>query len=162
MTDIEVMNIIKSERERLISLLPHLDPLRENHVYRTTLENIQQLGWLAPHEPCAVCTCEPKVPVNEEPYVEPTPFPEPSAEEYTAPVMEAAVTTTEIADSGPTTDKLGVPAKTYTMTEVRAALAQSRKKGVNVTELMKDLGYDNFTAVPAAKYPELMARLESL
>lgn len=162
MTEIE--NIIKSERERLISLLPHLDPLRENQVYRTTLENIQQLGWLAPHEPCAVCTCgEPKVPVNtkaedvEEPYVEPTPFPEPSTEEYTAPVMDdpnvlPATKPEPAADTG----------KTYTMAEVRAALANSRKKGVNVTELLKEMGYGNFTAVPAAEYGAVMARLESL
>ena len=156
MTDIE--NIIKSERERLISLLPHLDPLRENQVYRTTLENIQQLGWLAPHEPCAVCTCgEPKAEDVEEPYVEPTPFPEPSTEEYTAPVMDDP---NVLPATKPEPEP--EPAKTYTMTEVRAALAQSRKKGVNVNEFLQGLGYDNFTAVPAAKYGEVMAELEKL
>ena len=87
------------------------------------------------------------------------PFPEPSTEEYTAPVMEPAVTTTKIADSGPTVDKLGDPAPTFTKEEVRAALAKSRKKGINVTELLCELGYDNFTAVPAAKYGEVMAKL---
>ena len=49
--------------------------------------------------------------------------------------------------------------KFFTKEEVRAALAKSRKRGVNVTELLDALGYDNFSAVPAGKYREIMARL---
>ena len=50
-------------------------------------------------------------------------------------------------------------AKTYTKEEVRAALAKSRKQGVNVTELLDEMGYDNFSAVPAGKYGEIMSKL---
>ncbi len=77
--------------------------------------------------------------------------PEPSIEELTRRVMDNVIYTEEPAPEEPT--------KTYTKEEVRAALAKSRKNGVNVTELLDELGYDNFSAVPAGKYGEIMAKL---
>lgn len=50
-------------------------------------------------------------------------------------------------------------AEPYTKEEVRAALAESRKRGVKVTELLGELGYDNFSAVPAGEYGAVMAKL---
>ena len=50
--------------------------------------------------------------------------------------------------------------KTYEMTEVRAALVEARKRGVNVSALLKEFGVDNFGAFPAGKYGELMKKLE--
>ncbi len=50
----------------------------------------------------------------------------------------------------------------YKMEDVRAALvAARRKKGVNVTELLREFGVENFSAFPAGRYWELMQRLES-
>ena len=49
--------------------------------------------------------------------------------------------------------------RSYTKEEVRAALAESRKRGVKVTELLGELGYDNFSAVPAGEYGAVMAKL---
>lgn len=57
--------------------------------------------------------------------------------------------------SGPTPET----GRSYTKEEVRAALAESRKRGVKVTELLGELGYDNFSAVPAGEYGEVMAKL---
>lgn len=51
------------------------------------------------------------------------------------------------------------PGKTYEMSEVRAALVAARKKGTNVTELLKEFGVENFSAFPAGRYGELMQRL---
>lgn len=51
--------------------------------------------------------------------------------------------------------------KSYEMTEVRAALVEARKKGVNVSALLKEFGVENFGAFPAGRYGELMARLEA-
>lgn len=47
----------------------------------------------------------------------------------------------------------------YKMEDVRAALVEARRKGMNVTELLKEFGVENFSAFPAGKYGELMARL---
>lgn len=69
------------------------------------------------------------------------PFPEPFPEPFAEPAPE------------PKTER------SYTKEEVRAALAESRKRGVKVTELLGELGYDNFSAVPAGEYGAVMAKL---
>ena len=69
------------------------------------------------------------------------PFPEPFPEPFAEPAPE------------PKTER------SYTKEEVRAALAESRKRGVKVTELLGDGGYDNFSAVPAGEYGAVMAKL---
>jgi len=50
--------------------------------------------------------------------------------------------------------------KTYTGPEVRKALVDARGKGVNVKEILAGFGAENFSALPAAKYGELMKKLE--
>ena len=50
--------------------------------------------------------------------------------------------------------------QTYTMVEVRAALVEARKRGVNVAALLREFGVENFGAFPAGKYGELMERLK--
>lgn len=49
--------------------------------------------------------------------------------------------------------------KTYEMADVRAALVAARRKGTNVTALLKEFGVDNFGAFPAGRYGELMEKL---
>ena len=51
------------------------------------------------------------------------------------------------------------PAKTYDKEEVRAALAEGRKHGIKVSDLLNEMGYGTFTAIPASEYPEIMKRL---
>lgn len=130
-----VKEVVENEIRRLTTVLPDLDPVKDINLYDKVLECLQTLVYLpiddeSKHIPHKI----------EEPYVEPTPFPspEPSVEEYEPPVMDD---------------------KTYTKEEVRAALANGRKNGLNVVELLAEFGAENFTGLPAAKYPEIMARL---
>lgn len=86
---------------------------------------------------------------------------------------ELGRTTQETADKGEDSDSKSVtvsPAVTdteaenhpdYKMEDVRAALVTARRKrGVNVTELLREFGVDNFGSFPAGRYWELMQRLE--
>lgn len=50
-------------------------------------------------------------------------------------------------------------AKTYSPSEVRKALVEARGKGTDVKAILAKVGADNFTAVPEAKYGELMSLL---
>jgi hypothetical protein len=63
------------------------------------------------------------------------------------------------AHSAPTEATSPTTGKTYEMSEVRAALVDARRKGTNVTELLKEFGVENFSAFPAGRYGELMQRL---
>lgn len=53
-------------------------------------------------------------------------------------------------------------AKTYEASEVRKALVDAKGNGVNVKEILGSFGAENFGALPAAKYGELMARLQEV
>ena len=54
----------------------------------------------------------------------------------------------------------GESTKVYKMEDVRAALVEARRsRGVNVTELLKEFGVENFSAFPAGRYGELLAKL---
>ena len=48
----------------------------------------------------------------------------------------------------------------YKMEEVRAALAKARGRGVNVSEIIRSFGADNFQQITPDKYPAVMAKLE--
>lgn len=49
--------------------------------------------------------------------------------------------------------------KTYEAAEVRRALVSARGRGVDVKAILSQVGADNFTAVPEAKYSEVMDAL---
>ena len=61
----------------------------------------------------------------------------------------------------PVEDKT-VEEKTYEASEVRKALVDAKGNGVNVKEILGSFGAENFGALPAAKYGELMARLQEV
>ena len=52
------------------------------------------------------------------------------------------------------------PEPEYTQAEVRAKLAEARRLGVNVAAIVRDFGVENFTAIPATKYGELLERVK--
>ena len=52
--------------------------------------------------------------------------------------------------------------KTYTASDVRKALVEVKAKGVDVKEVLSEFGVADFRALPAAKYGQLMARLEAM
>lgn len=150
----EDLNKLRAERDRTIDMLAELNPIREAETVSKVLDNLQILDgflnpwWLdkTPEAPAAKLEDEP------------------SKEEFSPPVMTVLPKTEPASDPEPTPEPepAADTGKTYTKEEVRAALAQSRKKGVNVTELLAEFGAANFTGLPAAKYPEVMARLEEL
>lgn len=48
---------------------------------------------------------------------------------------------------------------TFKMEEVRAALAKARGRGVNVSEIIRSFGADNFQQIPKNQYGAIMAKL---
>lgn len=72
-----------------------------------------------------------------------------------APVTEAAPAVPVEVETEPETTE-------YKLEDVRAALVDARRnRGVNVTELLREFGVENFSAFPAGKYGELMAKLKA-
>ena len=137
--------ILQKEYERLVSRIGEVDPLINPQTYKTLLECIDGLYALSGSELVDVSEL---MDVGAE--KEPDPIPEmeePSVEEFKPPVMNVVKPEPE------------TPVHSFTKEEVRAALARARKNGTNVVELLGEFGYDNFSAVPAGTYPELMARL---
>lgn len=145
MTD-EVRDILQRELTRCALALTEMDPAREHKSYGELVTTVQSLIWMTN----APDTASPVVGVEQEPYI-PAEIKVIPAEEMTEEDKADAAAVIEAAEEAKT--------KEYTREEVRAALARSRKTGVNVPELLAEFGVDNFSALPAGKYPELMARL---
>ena len=153
---IDFTKLFGTEIQRMSEKLCAMDP--GSAAYGQMLSNMSELIWLADRiglmtqekpdvidvtpahvkkaveEDLGLDTPEEAAPQTE-PF--PEPFPEPFAEPEPEPKTE----------------------RSYTKEEVRAALAESRKRGVKVTELLGELGYDNFSAVPAGEYGAVMAKL---
>jgi hypothetical protein len=95
-----------------------------------------QLGWMATPEETISCIV-PDAPDPETP-AEPDPSDEPEPEK-------------------PETGDDEEPA--FKMEEVRAALAKARGRGVNVSEIIRSFGADNFQQIPKNQYGAIMAKL---
>jgi len=48
----------------------------------------------------------------------------------------------------------------FSLIQVRAALREAKKRGVDIAEVIKSFGASNLTDLPAEKYSELMKKLE--
>ena len=83
-------------------------------------------------------------------------FPEEPPDEV-ADEFVKGTTVAENATTAPTTET-----KTYTSSEVRAALVDARGKGADIKAVMTQFGVNNFQEIPAARYAELMAVLEAV
>lgn len=147
MTNLDAKEILRREYLRVVDRLGEVDPVQNPTLYRELLSMIESLGWMSNTHRAEET---PDTPTVDEIIAEvKAEKPEPSVEEYAPPVMNNPEPAEE--------PKIDAPALTKEV--VRAALAKARKSGVNVTELLGELGYDNFSAVPAAKYGEIMERL---
>lgn len=153
---IDLTELFDNEIQRMARGLPVMDP--SSAAYGQMISNMSDLIWLA-HRIGPAAQEKPDVidvtPAHvkkaveedlgldtpEEAAPQTEPFPEPFPEPFAEPAPE------------PKTER------SYTKEEVRAALAESRKRGVKVTELLGELGYDNFSAVPAGEYGAVMAKL---
>ena len=82
---------------------------------------------------------------------------------FTAPDFPEALTVdpeTDFAEAPKAEEAKAEEAKTYDPSDVRKALVDARAKGVNVKAILAKVGADNFTAVPASRYAEIMKELE--
>ena len=149
---IDLTKLFDDEIQRMAEKLCAMDP--GSAAYGQMLSNMSDLIWLADRrtlaaqEKPAVIDITPahvKKAVEEDLGLD-TPV-EPVSEPVSEPVAEP------VSESAPETGR------SYTKEEVRAALAESRKRGVKVTALLGELGYDNFSAVPAGEYGAVMAKL---
>lgn len=147
---IDLTKLFDTEIQRMAEKLCAMDP--GSAAYGQMLSNMSDLIWLADRrtlaaqEKPAVIDITPahvKKSVEEDLGLDTPEETAPQAEPVSEPVSEPAPET----------------GRSYTKEEVRAALAESRKRGVKVTALLGELGYDNFSAVPAGEYGAVMAKL---
>lgn len=147
---IDLTKLFDTEIQRMAEKLCAMDP--GSAAYGQMLSNMSDLTWLADRrtlaaqEKPAVIDITPahvKKAVEEDLGLDTPEETAPQAEPVSEPVSEPAPET----------------GRSYTKEEVRAALAESRKRGVKVTALLGELGYDNFSAVPAGEYGAVMAKL---
>ena len=156
---------VASELERLLSLQPTLDPSTDS--YTILCSNLEMLAYQsemydaieqyieeakAPDGTVTKVVMHPALSeklesIADEHPVEGSPFP-PADEEAPSKVVELHPVVADAAQVS------------YKLEDVRAALVEARKRGVNVTELLKEFGVDNLGAFPAGRYGELMKRLE--
>lgn len=145
---IDLTKLFDNEVQRMAEKLCAMDP--GSAAYGQMLSNLSDLIWLAYRIGPAT---------QEKPdVIDVTP-----AHVKKAVEEDLGLDTPEDPVSEPVAEPVSEPApetgRSYTKEEVRAALAESRKRGVKVTELLGELGYDNFSAVPAGEYGAVMAKL---
>lgn len=148
---IDMTKLFDAELQRMAEKLGAMEP--DSASYGQLLSNMSDLCWLADRRALAAQEnpTEPKpddTPAHVKEAVEEAlglDTPDPAAEPELVPQAED--------EPAPQTER------SYTKEEVRAALAESRKRGVKVTALLADLGYENFSAVPAGEYGAIMAKL---
>lgn len=145
---IDFTKLFENEFQRMARSMSVMDP--SSAAYGQMLSNMSDLVYLA-HRLGAATQEKPDV-------IDVTP-----AHVKKAVEEDLGLDTPEEPVAGPVTEPVAEPApetgRSYTKEEVRAALAESRKRGVKVTELLGELGYDNFSAVPAGEYGAVMAKL---
>lgn len=149
---IDLTKLFDDEIQRMAEKLCAMDP--GSAAYGQMLSNMSDLIWLADRRTLAaqekpamidITPAHVKKAVEEDLGLD-TP-------EETAPQAEPEPVSEPVSEPAPETGR------SYTKEEVRAALAESRKRGVKVTALLGELGYDNFSAVPAGEYGAVMAKL---
>lgn len=147
---IDLTKLFDDEIQRMAEKLCAMDP--GSAAYGQMLSNMSDLIWLADRRTLAaqekpamidITPAHVKKAVEEDLGLDTPEETAPQAEPVSEPVSEPAPET----------------GRSYTKEEVRAALAESRKRGVKVTALLGELGYDNFSAVPAGEYGAVMAKL---
>lgn len=144
----------KQEFIRLIDLLPQTDP-RTND-YLTLLHSIECFDSIANSIDEMDNLRRIDLAENRPAEVKPTVEPEKIVELPTAPVEEPEKTA-ELP-----TAPVEEPKKTYEAPDIRAALVAAKAKGIEVKDILSAFGVDNFGALPASKYNDLMEALEVL
>ena len=141
---IDFTKLFGTEIQRMSEKLCAMDP--GSAAYGQMLSNMNELIWLA--DRIGLMTQEKPDVIDVTP-----------AHVKKAVEEDLGLDTPEEPVAEPVTEPAPETGRSYTKEEVRAALAESRKRGVKVTELLGELGYDNFSAVPAGEYGAVMAKL---
>ena len=141
---IDFTKLFGTEIQRMSEKLCAMDP--GSAAYGQMLSNMSELIWLA--DRIGLMTQEKPDVIDVTP-----------AHVKKAVEEDLGLDTPEEPVAEPVTEPAPETGRSYTKEEVRAALAESRKRGVKVTELLGELGYDNFSAVPAGEYGAVMAKL---
>lgn len=136
---------LKAEVRRLLKTLPTVNPA--SYDYCQLLSNLEMVLGSTDLIGLAISESGYDVPAEDQLGVLPDKAPEPEPEPAPAPATEPE----------PETET-----PSYSMVEVRTALGEARRRGVNIAELVRSFGVNNFTAIPAGSYPELMRKLEEL
>ena len=134
----EILEILRSEMDRVAKMLPDLDPTTEEYT-----RAICNLGGV-------LYKLDGLVSVHLEPVAAPRSVIVP------AEAPEPTVTTTVEAEPVAPAKDMG----DYRM-GLRERMADARLKGVNITDLIKKVGADKFSAVPDDKLTELADLLEA-
>ena len=155
MTHEEKQRILKDALDRAyLALEAHEDPASES--FMQLLRSINELEFsLGARIGDPDCGDFPNL-EDPEPEKKPTFTMEPNSTGDEQPASDEPV---EAAPGGPETEKPETP--TYKMEDVRGALAAARRKGVNVAEIIRSFGVDNFTMIDKSKYPEIMEKLKA-
>lgn len=145
MTREEQIIILTNAQERAFKQID----LTEGHEMGTEefsrlLDVAGRMGWMSQPEPMPVPEIVPEE-VQPEP-VKPEIVPE-----------QVQPETDEVVEPEPETCADEEPA--FKMEEVRAALAKARGRGVNVSEIIRSFGADNFQQIPKNQYGAIMAKL---
>lgn len=141
---IDFTKLFGTEIQRMSEKLCAMDP--GSAAYGQMLSNMSELVWLA--DRIGLMTQEKPDVIDVTP-----------AHVKKAVEEDLGLDTPEEPVAEPVSEPVPETGRSYTKEEVRAALAESRKRGVKVTELLGELGYDNFSAVPAGEYGAVMAKL---
>ena len=141
---IDFTKLFGTEIQRMSEKLCAMDP--GSAAYGQMLSNMSELIWLA--DRIGLMTQEKPDVIDVTP-----------AHVKKAVEEDLGLDTPEEPVAEPVSETTPETGRSYTKEEVRAALAESRKRGVKVTELLGELGYDNFSAVPAGEYGAVMAKL---
>ena len=150
----------KNECFRLIDKLTETDPTTEAyHILLSSIERFDAIGQTIDE----VAGLREKAMCNVVPFTAPD-FPEEVKEEIAKAASDTVIASAEEAlaefdEKLPAADPEPVKEETYTSSQVRKALVDARKSGVDVKALLAEFDADNFSAVPASKYGAIMHRL---
>ena len=134
-----MVDFLKHELERCKNAMAQTDPTSEG--YRNALGAMNEIRYALERE------------LHPRTY---DPF------EYPAPVPPAPVEAEEEPKAEPVKEEAPAPsAPKLKKEDVRAALADARLKGVDVSKLIADLGASNLSSVDPDDYPKLMDALNA-
>jgi hypothetical protein len=150
MTREEKIRILEEAQERAFKQIELTEGCEMGtEAFQRLIYCTEQLRWMAQyHEDVPVPEIVPNEPEEDEPKKD---LPKIHVERIGNQMLA------EVVEPEPETGDDEEP--TFKMEEVRAALAKARGRGVNVSEIIRSFGADNFQRIPQNQYGAIMAKL---